>query len=153
MLNRRLVVVVLCCLLSIASASAETPPSFTEWQPAAVPLDLLPLVDGLELAESSPSLWCPSGDDLTTWLEARQDRLTDHDLCTATAGPGFIYRDGKGDSAPLVDIRLLGYGAAKTGTIFPEVIETYRDGTLVRRDEVEELEVVPRPKAGLFKIP
>lgn len=65
----------------------------------------------------------------------------------------FIYRDGVGEQAPLVDIRLRGYGGAKTGAWYPEVIEVYRAGQLVQRTVVDKVEVKPELPADHFKLP
>lgn len=65
----------------------------------------------------------------------------------------FIYREEAKDKGPLIDLRLMGYGGPKAGTIFPELIERYRDGVLVQRSSLRELKVAPKLNSSTFRIP
>lgn len=64
----------------------------------------------------------------------------------------FVFREHSGNADRLVDVRLLGYGGAKTGSWYPEVIEVYVDGTLTRRSIVDGLELSPKLAPTLFKV-
>jgi hypothetical protein len=64
----------------------------------------------------------------------------------------FIFREHSGNADHLVDVRLLGYGGAKTGSWYPEVIEVYVDGALTRRSVVDGLELSPKLAPTLFKV-
>lgn len=61
----------------------------------------------------------------------------------------FVYAEGP---ERRVDIRLMGYGGAKTGSWFPEVIEVYVNDQLVRRSVVEEITVSPKLTPKLFSL-
>lgn len=64
----------------------------------------------------------------------------------------FIFREHSGNADRLVDVRLLGYGGARTGSWYPEVIEVYIDGALTRRSVVDGLELSPKLAPTLFKV-
>ncbi|MBN2358317.1 MAG: hypothetical protein JXR83_02630 [Deltaproteobacteria bacterium] len=64
----------------------------------------------------------------------------------------FVFRERAGNADRLVDVRLLGYGGAKTGGWYPEVIEIYVDGVLTRRSVVDGIELSPKLAPALFKV-
>jgi len=64
----------------------------------------------------------------------------------------FVYKQKSGEGEQLVDIRLLGYGGAKSGSWYPEVTEVWVDGKLRRRATVEAIEVGPDTPRDFFKV-
>lgn len=63
----------------------------------------------------------------------------------------FIYHENGQDAAPLIDLQLRGFGGAKGGTIFPDRIEKYRDGVLLEKSVLRELQVSPKLSAKMFR--
>jgi len=64
----------------------------------------------------------------------------------------LIYKEKRKEGEQLVDIRLLGYGGAKSGSWYPEVTEVWVDGSLRRRAVVDEIEVGPDTPRDFFKV-